>query len=665
VAPGPTFVGFPRYWYVSLYRISHSPEEAVMKRKAQVIAAILLSFVGMGFVAARPRQTQKSTTPSQSPESADREIGKSYATLRPEQQRLVDDFVRRYNQATGSELAPEEAYDKARLSVRTTFDAVSHALLNAKMTDATGKDLGHAIDLVEAIDEIMGQEAGVAGDRQFRLYAYLKPNAFDILSNSQEFFRDKDNVTYHKGFPICFRLKNGPPSIQFSISRDKKLSDIDVDYRSTKFPQALVNGHLTAANSDVRAGNNLGTHDRRWAGLSGWWRDLFAQLGTGKKPPKESASERLAAIPLNPGVKAAEGVDKSAHDFLQTWVVDKQPNKSVAYFSRRSYPCLEAMSEKQQKNISPGMVQLRLDMALREFATSVGNVSSVTDVFAADNEWSSELKEAKNGFAPEFRLVALPADMASDEECVSIAEHGSAKQLKGKSYATTFREKRGAKRVMLLVWTQESGYWKIIAIRLEDSSSDATIIPKNSTVQVEPAEEEPQKITPDPTVVKDITNFYQAWILKRDVKQALPFISQRSYQCLTPPSEDQKKLAPLARIQSGLEQPLNEIASGENLGDMMSSVQPVNELVRPVEQENSNALAIMAVPDQMADSFLCENRPLPEERPELQPGEAKYGTYYMSASQLKFGEEQSPTFLLLWAKEEAHWKLVAWAVDAP
>jgi hypothetical protein len=98
---------------------------------------------------------------------------------------------------------------------------------------------------------------------------------------------------------------------------------------------------------------------------------------------------------------------------------------------------------------------------------------------------------------------------------------------------------------------------------------------------------------------------------------------------------------------------------------MMSSVQPFNDLVRPVEQENSKAFAIMAVPDQMADSFLCEIRHLPEEPPELQPAEAKYGTYYLSARRLNFGEEQSPTFLLLWASEKARWKLVAWAIDAP
>ena len=74
----------------------------------------------------------------------------------------------------------------------------------------------------------------------------------------------------------------------------------------------------------------------------------------GGKPPKENATEGLGHIPLNPGVKADQGVDKSAHDFLQSWVVAKQPNKSVAYFSRRSYPCLEATVQKSKHPVPPG-----------------------------------------------------------------------------------------------------------------------------------------------------------------------------------------------------------------------------------------------------------------------------------------------------------------------
>ena len=281
---------------------------------------------------------------------------------------------------------------------------MTHALLNAKTHGCDGKSLGRAIDLVEAVDEVMGEESGVGGDRQFRLYVYLKPNAVDILSRSQEFFHDKDNTVYHEGFPICYRLKNGPPSIQFSISRDHKLSDIDVDYRSSGFPKGLVNGHLSASNSDVRAGNNLDRHDARWSGLNGWWRDVFGQLGSGGKPPAENATESLGHIPLNPGVKADQGVDKSAHDFLQSWVVEKQPNKSVAYFSRQSYPCLEATAQKSRHPVPPGMIRLRTLMAMQKFSDSIGTVNSVADVFEPADKWSQALKDGK-----ECLCIGIPA----------------------------------------------------------------------------------------------------------------------------------------------------------------------------------------------------------------------------------------------------------------
>ena len=411
-----------------------------MKQMARLIVLIVCSLISVELVIAQTQQNQKKAATSQKPNSETLELGKSYAVLRPEQKRLIDDFIRHYNATTGSDLVAEQAYDNARLSTRTTFDAVTHALLNAKLTDAQGKSLGRAIDLVEAVDQVMGEESGVGGDLQFRLYVYLKPDALDILSRSQEFSHDKDNSVYHKGFPICYRLKKGPPSIQFSISRDHKLSDIDIDYRSSSFPKGLVNGHLSASNSDVRAGNNLDRHDRRWSGLNGWWRDVFGQLGSGGKPPKENATERLGNIPLNPGVKADQGVDKSAHDFLQSWVVGKEPNKSVAYFSRFSYPCLEVVAQKGGQPVPPGMIRLRTMMAMQKFSDSTGTVNSVADVFEPADKWSQALKPAKNAYASEFLLVSVPEDMGPDEECVATSNDTS-KGSSGKYFATAFRGK--------------------------------------------------------------------------------------------------------------------------------------------------------------------------------------------------------------------------------
>ena len=75
----------------------------------------------------------------------------------------------------------------------------------------------------------------------------------ELLDQSKEFSRSADNTVYHNGLPICFRSTGGTPSIQVSLTRDGSRADIDVDYRSSKFPTALVNGHLTASNSDIRA----------------------------------------------------------------------------------------------------------------------------------------------------------------------------------------------------------------------------------------------------------------------------------------------------------------------------------------------------------------------------------------------------------------------------
>jgi hypothetical protein len=51
--------------------------------------------------------------------------------------------------------------------------------------------------------------------------------------------------------------------------------------------------------------------------------------------------------------------------------------------------------------------------------------------------------------------------------------------------------------------------------------------------------------------------------------------------------------------------------------------------------------------------------------PELTPADAKYGAYYLSASRMNFGEEQSSALLLLWTTEKAGWRVIAWAVEVP
>jgi hypothetical protein len=126
------------------------------------------------------------------------------------------------------------------------------------------------------------------------------------------------------------------------------------------------------------------------------------------------------------------------------------------------------------KQDSPGLVPLRTMIAFDNFNATIDNVASVTDVFEPADNWAPELKEVKkNAYSAEFRLVGVPSDMALDEECGQPPVRRAGKPAERKYFATVFRVKQGSRRnkVTMLLWTQEYKYWKMVAIRNEDSKN--------------------------------------------------------------------------------------------------------------------------------------------------------------------------------------------------
>src|SRR4030095_2887339 len=89
-----------------------------------------------------------------------RSFGGTFKTLQPAQQRLIAAWVGRFNSTTKQNIDAEKAHDAARLSGRTTFDAVTHALMSTKLTSKDGQSLGTALDLIDVIDDIAGEEPG-------------------------------------------------------------------------------------------------------------------------------------------------------------------------------------------------------------------------------------------------------------------------------------------------------------------------------------------------------------------------------------------------------------------------------------------------------------------------------------------------------------------------
>ncbi len=99
-----------------------------------------------------------------------RKVRSSYPDLEGRRKTLFDDFTKQYNEKTSFALTPEQYFASLSVSQRTTFDAVTHALMKTNLSDESGAPLGIALDLVAGIDRISGQQYGRQGDEQFRIY---------------------------------------------------------------------------------------------------------------------------------------------------------------------------------------------------------------------------------------------------------------------------------------------------------------------------------------------------------------------------------------------------------------------------------------------------------------------------------------------------------------
>src|SRR5262249_26128029 len=142
--------------------------------------------------------------------------------------------------------------------------------------------------------------------------------------------------------------------------------------------KALVDGHLTASNSDVRAGNNYATHNNQWQGLNNWWRSLLslpASIESSADKSKEGQS-----FPTEPRPAAHGGPAEAVHDLLNTWLVEKKPENILSYFADQSYSCAEL---EHGEKVDHGMARFRLLMAMQQANQRFGNPVHLEDISTA------------------------------------------------------------------------------------------------------------------------------------------------------------------------------------------------------------------------------------------------------------------------------------------
>lgn len=597
----------------------------------------------------------------------------TYEQLRPAQKQLIDEWYAEYNRLM-NEHDPPSDYNQLPLSTRTTFEAVSHALLTTNLTNKDGQPTGNALDVVQAIETINGKVPQARGDLQFRMYVVLKPDAVQTLKNSREFFRDRDNTVYHHGYPMNYRQGGTAPTIQISVAKDGRHADIDVDYRSAKFPAALVNGHLTAANSDVRAGNNTQKHLQRWDGLTDWWRNLFG-LADASEPTPDSVAAN-GEVPPVPR-KATGKLDDAVQDYLSVWLVEQKPELAAAYLSPRSFPCLAEYGPQAGTEVNAGVAPY---LAARDMAATdrlIGKPSTLQNAVQPAPLADPSLLPIKHPYAAAFGLYQVPNGKAADFDCDperAFDDYDQARVSRtgtkyGRYYASVFQLKpiEGRGDTVTMLWTKEGNYWKIISWDIEPEDAKPEAVPDTREHATAPIPE--AQINGDAELLRSSQKFLKSWLVADDFNAAAQFFSSHSCECVSAflSADEQQPQTPdqyATALRAALTTVGKDVGHVQHLRDAIEPVEPDHDDLKAVPHSEADAYALIAVPDYLASSFACQKAGAGAD-PGTDPQAKSYGRYYAMLFALRTPGDHPASLAFLWSKENGQWKIISYSLMAP
>jgi hypothetical protein len=591
-----------------------------------------------------------------------RRFGGTYDELDQRRRHLIDDWIARFVKTTGQAVEPASFYDDiVPLSAKTTFDAVTHALATTRLTAADGAALGDALELVERLEAVRGEVTGARGDRQFRIYARLTPGAFDTLTRSREFERALDNAIYHRGYPINYREQGGVPSIQISVALDRRRADIDVDYRSSRFPAALFNGHLTASNSDVRAGDNYDRHLNRWAGFRNWWRSFF-----GVRQEVVTASDETAGRPLLPRTPRAgkRTVDVMADDFLTAWLVEGDVAAAMGYVSDRSYACL-AQDSDTPADFDRGMAPFQLLLDLKSAHDSLGRRDSLDGLVVGTRLTNPGLRVVRQPYHARFVVYEVRDDLAAAFDCESRLAPGGSTRVRrsyGNYFGTTFYVAGRRDVPVALLWGNDNGYWKIVSWRV--GAGDGRATPDAERV-VAP---DIVRVKADTSFVRAVRGFFESWLVRKDYDAAFEYLSPRSYACygLEPHDADGAagSLEDAGRkLRAAIERAGVTVGPQRRLDAVIEAAEPVHAAIRVMDHASSRVFSLSSIPNALAEAAACEARVSGRALPDPLPLE--YGRAFGSTVRFKTRAGEAPVLRLVWQREEGVWRITSYGVELP
>ncbi|MBI4893385.1 MAG: hypothetical protein HY821_22380 [Acidobacteria bacterium] len=585
--------------------------------------------------------------PSAAAQNQPLNLGGSYDQLLPRQQALVQRWVSEYNGIVHRKVTAAEIYDNLPLSARTTFQAITHALANSKLTSKDGKPLGYAIDLVDVIERVAGQVPATRGDRQFRVYVYLKPGAVNKLYSAREFVRTHDNTVYHIGYPINFRQQGGVPSVQFSVARTGRRADIDVDYRSSSGVKALVSGHLTSANSDIRAGNNEAVHNRRWSGLSNWWRDLMAVF-IEKPAPEESTHALSPGAELERRRIARGPIDEAIYSYLNDWLVKNKPEDLLPLFSIRAYPCV---AEFGAASPDAKLALARILNRLHQRTRNLGPVSSIDNVVHPISYRLPGSRPAANRHEKIFSLQEVPLDVAWAIDCrvryrMDLIESIPRPQHQFDNvFVASMRidDPKEPQAFLVQTWAQDGGEWRIVSFDIKRKNLSPPIDILSETHSAPPPHSDAG------AVLAAAARLFDAWFVAKQPAEAAAFFLPGAVHCSAEPG------AALASSSADfVSEVLSSALPDSRIEGVIAAPLAGHHELKPIQHPHSGAFLLAELRGDLLRSTACGTAP-PQ-------GQAKSVGYATLFHLVQAPGADPAAITLFWTKSPDGWRVASYSV---
>lgn len=648
-----------------MFRSPRSSNQAGGIRPRLLVAVAVLAACAGGVLFWMSR-TRTDLPPAVAPPGG---VAGKYADLAPQQRRLVDDWTSRFNSIMSKSITPVELYDDMILSSKTTFNAVTHALQRTTLTDKAGKPMNMtALDLVERVETVAGSVPGKGGDKQFRIYVEVRPDTQAVLEKCREFRRGPDNTVFHKGYPTCFRGAGSVPNIQFSLARSGKRADIDVDYRSSSFPIMLVNGHLTASNSDVRAGDNDQRHNNRWSGLANWWRG-FLGFPVFEAPRAELAAAR-GPVSNAPRLGKDAKPEEAIHDFLNAWLVERKPGVAAGYISPRAFACLEL---ERGVKVDRGLARFQFFQAMETVNGIVGKPAKLSDAIGGVVLHGPRGELMRHVHEAEFAMYDVREDLAEQMDCDNRLSPELADPKKARS--TEFGEYVGAVfqlkaqsvkgESVATVWAKDKSGWTLVSY-----DRDPQVKPEMPAAPLVESQALPV-VAGDPAMIRAAAEFHDAWYLRKDGEAAFKHLSPRCYPCYNvfrPDEQPQAASVEEAGKLIGERMKLlgDWAGEGSRLEDLLVAVEPHHHDLKIVKHDRPAAFVIVALPGSMASQLDCSKLRRGESPPvENASGAKSYGSHFATGFRLKRSGPDAAILWALWGREAGAWKVTSYAVMTP